>query len=255
MATSRQAHRAVRSRRRPSAAAARRQRAVRVRALRRAAIVVIGVVIVAALIVLAYVVPPDAWSRVNVLIAFARQWSTTPFAPLVALVVFVLGGLIGFPVNLCIAASVLVFGPILGGAYALVGSLASAAVLGEIGRLIPPDVVERRLSARGQRVRRAIDAHGLLAVALVRLLPIAPYSVVSLVAGAVRVPRVRYLAGTAIGMLPGVVLYAVFADRALALLAAPGPLAWISLAVSLLAIVGVAWLLNRNAPVPAKTRR
>ena len=54
----------------------------------------------------------------------------------------------------------------------------------------------------------------LIAVAIVRVLPIAPYSIVSLAAGIAGIGRVAYFAGTALGMLPGIVLYALFADRA-----------------------------------------
>ena len=41
-------------------------------------------------------------------------------------------------------------------------------------------------------------------VVLVRLLPVAPFSVVNMVAGAMGVPATTSLAGTASGMAPGI---------------------------------------------------
>ncbi|HEU4664983.1 MAG TPA: VTT domain-containing protein, partial [Dokdonella sp.] len=95
---------------------------------------------------------------------------------------------------------------------------------------------------RWQRVRERILAHGVVAVATVRLVPVAPYSVVSLAAGMLRVRRVDYVAGTALGMAPGVALYAVFAERAEAALRDPHPLAWLSLLGVVVAIVAIGWI-------------
>jgi len=69
--------------------------------------------------------------------------------------------------------------------------------------------------------------------------------VVNLLGGAAHIPRTAYLAGTALGMLPGIVLYALFADRARKVIADPRPLSWAMLLFALLLIVAVALLLRR----------
>jgi phospholipase D1/2 len=75
--------------------------------------------------------------------------------------------------------------------------------------------------------------------------PIAPYSIVSLAAGAAGVRRVPYLAGTALGMAPGIALYAVFVDRARVVIADPRPLSWAMLLFAIVLIVAIALLLKR----------
>jgi phospholipase D1/2 len=166
-------------------------------------------------------------------IALAERARAQPLAPLVALVCFAIGGVVVFPVNLLIAATIVVFGPIAGGLYALAGSVLSAALVHEIGRLLPEVTVRRWFGERGERLRERIVDHGLLAIAVVRILPLAPYSVVGFVSGAARVRRRDYLLGTALGMLPGIALYALFVDRALAVLLNPHPLTWLLLAGAL----------------------
>ncbi|MFI4969326.1 MAG: TVP38/TMEM64 family protein [Lysobacterales bacterium] len=177
--------------------------------------------------------PETARPTIAGLLAAAQGWRTAPFAPVVALACFALGGLIVFPVNLLIAATIIVFGPLAGGIYALLGSVLSAALVHEIGRLLPARVFARVAGARGERLRARVIGHGIVAVALVRIVPIAPYSVVGFVAGAARIHRGDYLAGTALGMAPGVVLYALFVDRARAVLLDPHPLAWLALAAAI----------------------
>lgn len=180
----------------------------------------------------------------------ATRLRDSPLAMPACVLAFVAGGLVACPVNLLIAASVVVLGPWKGGACALAGVLASAGVLHAIGRRLPARWTAPLRAPRWRRVRSRLLAHGVLAVALVRLVPVGPYSVISLLAGLVGVRRGDYYAGTALGMLPGIVLYAAFADRARAALANPGPRAWLAVAAVVAAIVvlagGLAWWSRRE---------
>lgn len=185
-----------------------------------------------------------AWSDLPALIDRMTVWRDSPLAMLSMLGLFVVGGLVVFPVNLLIATSIVVFGPIAGAVIALLGSLASAGVLHQVGRAFPEHVFSRFAGRHAEQLRERVARHGLIAVAIVRLLPVAPYSVVSLAAGIAGIRRVPYFAGTAIGMLPGIVLYALFADRARKVIADPRPLSWAMLLFALLLIVAVALLLR-----------
>lgn len=186
-----------------------------------------------------------AWSDLPAFIDRMSAWRDSPLAMLAMLGCFIAGGLVVFPVNLLIATSIVVFGPIAGALIALIGSVASAGVLHQIGAAFPEHVWTRFAGRHAERLRERVARHGLIAVAVVRVLPVAPYSVVSVAAGIAGIPRVPYFIGTALGMLPGIVLYAVFADRARNVLADPRPLSWAMLLFALLLIVAVAWLLRR----------
>ena len=185
-----------------------------------------------------------AWSDLPAFVERMSAWRGSPLAMVAMIGCFIVGGLVVFPVNLLIATSIVVFGPGAGGAIAFAGSLASAGVLHQIGMAFPEHVFSRFAGRHAEQLRERVARHGLIAVAIVRLLPIAPYSIVSLAAGIAGIGRVPYFVGTAIGMLPGVVLYALFADRARKVIADPRPLSWAMLLFALLLIVAVALLLR-----------
>ncbi|HNA46549.1 MAG TPA: VTT domain-containing protein, partial [Nitrospira sp.] len=57
---------------------------------------------------------------------------------------------------------------------------------------------------------RRMAERGLWAVLLVRILPIAPFSVINLIAGASSVSWRHFVLGTVVGMLPGIAIMATF---------------------------------------------
>jgi phospholipase D1/2 len=145
-----------------------------------------------------------------------------PLAVLAMLAAFVAGGLMLVPVTLLICVSVLVFGPVEGAVYAIFGALLSAASTYAIGRVTGRDVV-RRLAGNGlNALSRRLAKRGLVAMTLVRLLPVAPFSIVNIVAGASHIGWRDFLLGTVLGMLPGIVVIALFVDRAVAVVDDPG---------------------------------
>lgn len=186
-----------------------------------------------------------AWTDLPALVERLSAWRSSPVAALAMLGAFVVGGLVVFPVNLLIAASIVAFGPLAGAAVALLGSVVSALLLHAVGSLLPERIRARFAGTAVERVRKRIARHGLFAIAAVRLLPVAPYSIVSVAAGAAGIPRIPYLAGTALGMAPGIALYAIFIDRARAVIADPRPLSWAMLAFAALLIAAAALLLRR----------
>lgn len=227
-------------------------REVRNGVVKKAAVVLATVALVGALLAIAVLAARRGgiWSELPAALDAARAWSASPLAPLATLACFMLGALVVFPVNLLIAATVVVFGPVAGTIWSLAGSLASAAVSQALGRRLPPRAIARIMTARAERVRHRIARHGVIAVAAMRLVPVAPYSVVGIVAGAARIPRAAYFAGTALGMLPGILLYALFVDRAREAIADPRPVTWAALAFALALIVAMALVVMRfRAPV------
>ena len=155
------------------------------------------------------------------------------------------------PVNLLIAATAAAFGGLLGFVYALAGSLLAATVVFGLGRGIGRDPVRRFAGRWVNAVSRRLDQHGLFAMTLLRLMPVAPFSVVNLVAGASEMRIRDFLLGSLIGMLPGLALMSVFGDRLGAWLRRPGTgnlviLIGVTLAVVTLALVLRRWSQRRR---------
>jgi len=154
-----------------------------------------------------------------------RQWlvdiAEIPAAPLIVLATFALGGLVVFPVMLLIAATAAAFGPWLGFVLAGMGAIASAVITYGIGAAIGRDAVETVMGPRLHRVRRSITERGVLAVAAIRLVPIAPFTLVNLIAGASKIRFTDYVLGTVIGMAPGLVLMSALGHRIWSIISEP----------------------------------
>ncbi|MFX6226245.1 VTT domain-containing protein, partial [Acinetobacter baumannii] len=69
------------------------------------------------------------------------------------------------------------------------------------------------LGPRINNLSRRFAQRGIAAMAVVRLLPIAPFTVVNVVAGASHLGLRDYLLGTLIGMTPGIALTVVFSHN------------------------------------------
>ena len=68
--------------------------------------------------------------------------------------------------------------------YATVGALSSAIVTYAVGALLGRETLRGVIGPRLRRVQRKIVNGGVLAIAAIRMVPLAPFTVVNLVAGA-----------------------------------------------------------------------
>ena len=211
------------------------------------AILLLAAVILAGTVVWSSTAASGLVTRENIQ-GFLTSVAESGWAPLWVLAIYVTGGLIAFPVVVLIAATAATFGPLFGFAYALIGVLASALVTFFIGASVGRNAVRSLLGTRWDRARRAIDRRGILAIAAIRMVPVAPFSLINLIAGASSISVLDYLAGTLIGMLPGLIAMSVlgyqitalvtdFSARNFALLLA-GIVGWLALAWSAQARVG-----------------
>jgi uncharacterized membrane protein YdjX (TVP38/TMEM64 family) len=159
----------------------------------------------------------------------------SPWSAFVVVAAFVGGGLVAFPVNLLIVATAAAFGPFLGFAYAASGVLASALVTYGAGAWIGRKALMSLVGPRLNRVRNSLARRGVLAVAAVRMVPLAPFTLVNVVAGAGQIRLTDYLAGTAIGMAPGLIALSALGHQILHVLSDPTPVqfALLALAVAL----------------------
>ncbi len=147
------------------------------------------------------------------LVSLAQRLESMPFTPVIAIVCFTLTASLMIPVTLMIAVTGIVFGPFYGAMYAIVGATLSAALNYGMGVWIGRDAVRNLLGARINGLSRRIAKRGILAVMVVRVLPVAPFTIVNIVAGASHIGLRDFLIGTVLGMAPGIVLTVTFAHH------------------------------------------
>ena len=174
------------------------------------------------LLTLAWNVTPLAeLADVAELQGWAADVAETSWAPVAVLAAFVAGGLVAFPLTILIAATAASFGPWTGFGYALVGALASAVLTYGIGAAIGRDGLKSVLGKRLSDIRNKVARQGLIAVVAVRLVPIAPFTLVNLVAGASGIRLWHYVVGTTLGLLPGLVAMSLLGSQIMRLFTSP----------------------------------
>jgi phosphatidylserine/phosphatidylglycerophosphate/cardiolipin synthase-like enzyme/uncharacterized membrane protein YdjX (TVP38/TMEM64 family) len=165
----------------------------------------------------------------------------SPLAPLMVVGGFVLAGCVAFPVIILILVTAALFGPWLGMAYAAAGVAASAGVFYAIGAWLGSEQLRRVAGHRWPRLSRWLKRRGLLAVVALRVVPMAPFTVVNLAIGASRIGVVDFALGTLIGMGPGLIAMSFVGGRIVEIVQNPSAreLPWLALAAG--AWIGVAF--------------
>jgi phospholipase D1/2 len=213
-----------------------------------------GLVVVALALALAWTHTPLAeWVTRENAAALADTFAGLWWAPFLIVLAYTPASFVMFPRWLITMTAVLAFGPWKGFVYGFAGILLAGVVTFLPGRFIGRDRV-RRL-AGGPRLKRVVkfmQQRGVLAVTCIRLVPIAPFPVVNLVMGAMRVKLSHFIAGTFLGMLPGMLAATVLSDQLAAAIEEPARVnAWL-IAGPIVAIITLAFfgqrLMRRNSP-------
>lgn len=161
---------------------------------------------------------------------------------------YLVAGMMMFPVLILILATGLIYGPLIGLAIAATGSFGSALLGYGIGRLIGRRRLRRLTRGRLEHVGQALGRRGALSVMLIRLIPVAPFGLVNLAAGANGVRLRAYAMGTIAGLAPGVIILTLFSGQLRVVVEDPGPIniAALTAIVGFIIAVG-SWLWRRFA--------
>lgn len=185
--------------------------------------------------------PASEIADVDAALDWAESWRASPLAPLYVILAFVLGGLVVVPVTLLVAVTGILFGAAIGFPIAMIGALTSALVLYGLGDWLGGDLVRRFAGERVGAISRAFGRRGILTVALIRQIPIAPFSLVNLVAGASHIRLRDYMIGTFVGLAPGFLAITAFGTTIESTLREPSIESVALLAVGGAAVVLVGW--------------
>lgn len=157
--------------------------------------------------------PLGQWMDVASMLSAGEWIRQQPLTPLLVPAAYIIGGIISFPVTLMIIGTVIVFGPWWGLVYALIGSQLSALVVFGTGRILGREPVRRFCGSLLNRLSQKLADSGLMAVITFRIVPVAPFSVINLIAGVSEIRFRDFAMGTFLGMLPSVLVMVFLADR------------------------------------------
>ena len=172
---------------------------------------------------------------------FGAQW----WAPLVVIAAYTPACFTMFPRPLITLFAVIAFGPWFGFAYSMSGILLAALVTYALGIVLPKDKVCHLAGPKIESLAAVVRRRGLIACVAVRIVPVAPFVAIGLVAGNIGIKLSDFLLGTFIGVLPGTLTTTVFGDQIQAALEDPAKINWWLVAAVVLSFLLMVLLLRR----------
>jgi uncharacterized membrane protein YdjX (TVP38/TMEM64 family) len=198
--------------------------------------------------------PLAAWTDADRAIAWATEFSNLWWAPLLVILAYTPACIVLFPRAFITLLAVAAFGPWHGFAYAMCGILLACAITYYVGTRMNRQTVRRLARGKLTRMTQVMRHRGVIAMTAVRLVPLAPFAVVNVVAGAIHLRFRDFMIGSALGILPGTLVATVFGDQLVSGLKDPGSInLWLVGALAVALIVGTRfvrrWLFGKaSAP-------
>ncbi len=189
--------------------------------------------------------PAGALTDAHRAIDLARSVADSPWIPLLIVVAYTPAAFVLFPRQLITLFAVVALGTRPGFVCSFAGVMIAAAVTYLIGRRLDRSLVRRLAGRRLGRVSRFLYRRGTLAMAAVRLVPLAPFAVVNVVAGAMGIRAGRFLVGTALGLLPGTLVTTLFGTELMRGLRDPHSMDIGLCAGAFAALIAAAWAVHR----------
>lgn len=186
----------------------------------------------------------------------ARLDRAGPAAPALFVLLYALLTLLPLPKNVFAALAGVLFGLVWGTVVVLLAALLGAAAAFVLSRRLGREAVERLTSARITRLDTMLRGHGILAVIVIRLVPVLPFTAINYAAGLTSVRLRDYAIGTALGIVPGTISFVALGTYAIT----PGSWPFV-LSVATLAFLTVGGLVfarrhrhhGRNTPTAPTT--
>ena len=181
----------------------------------------IGLVLIVALVSIWQFSPLAEYTNPQELKAVLNGLRGDPWAYLIVPLAFVVGSMVVFPITAMLAATAVVFPPTSAFFIALGGSLLGATANYIVGQSMGRAILRRMMGKRLNKISRALAKQGILTVITMRVVPVAPFTLINLVAGASHIRFLDFMIGTLIGLLPGIAAMTFVGNRLFALLEDP----------------------------------
>jgi phosphatidylserine/phosphatidylglycerophosphate/cardiolipin synthase-like enzyme/uncharacterized membrane protein YdjX (TVP38/TMEM64 family) len=165
------------------------------------------------------IIAGDAGWDPGALLGSLRSLTSSPYAALAVLPAFVIGSFLVAPVTAMVAICALLFEPWIASVSAITGILLATAANHWVGSHYHNILMQRVPDAITDRIDTLAASSDALTLAGLRLIPIAPFTLINIVVGASGVGLRDFLIGTLIALGPVTLLICLSVDRARAALA------------------------------------
>lgn len=200
----------------------------------------LGVVLGIAIIALLWKVTPlSEYATPNSIRSLLETLRGSPWAVSAAMAIYTVGTLALFPHMAMTASIVLVFPPVEAFSICMTGSLVSGSIGYGVGRMFGMKSLKALVGQTAEKISGYAKQGGILGITLLRLLPLAPYTVVNIALAMLETPFLIFIAGTFLGTLPGTLIASILGFSAMELWKNPNPENMALIGLGLAAWIGV----------------
>ncbi|MDZ7695389.1 MAG: VTT domain-containing protein [Deltaproteobacteria bacterium] len=157
--------------------------------------------------------PLSQWIDPQYLTDWGHSIKENALSPVIVLGAYLTAGVLVVPVTLLVGVTAIVFPPLTAFFYSLSGCVLNAILTYGIGAALGKAPLQKFAGKKIDRLSKRLAKRGILSVMVIRNVPIAPYTIVNMLAGASRIKFRDYVVGTCIGMAPGIAVLTFFVDR------------------------------------------
>ena len=180
----------------------------------------------------------------------ARLAALGPWAPAGYILLFTLLPVVFFPVAVLALAGGLLFGLVRGSICTFLGAMLNCALMFLLSRRLGRERVERYIRQTlppvwQARLRRAGGEQGFWLLVVLRLIPAVPYNLINYAFGLTGMGLPQYLLASAVGIIPGTLVFINIGDKALD---PSAPAFWLAIGLLVLLLAATALLGRRLFP-------
>lgn len=163
----------------------------------------------------------NAYTELDRLLVLGARLRAEPWAVPAIILLYIGAGIAFVPLTVMVVATILIYGPLGGFGLASAGTLAAALFSYLLGHLLGAEPMHRLGGRTLKRLNAQAGRHGTMIVIALRVLPVAHFHAVSLIAGASSIGFWPYVNGTLIGTVPGIAAIAAVGNQTKRLLLDP----------------------------------
>jgi uncharacterized membrane protein YdjX (TVP38/TMEM64 family) len=142
-------------------------------------------------------------ARLSELIDTIRQWRNAPWMFAAVMAVYAGALLVMFPLSLLVVVTGLLFGPAWGLAYATLGTLTSSVLSYWVGHWLGREALMHYGGRHLRGLSGYLSKRGIRTMTVINLLPLAPFTLTNMLAGAFHLKFRDYMIGSTLGIVPG----------------------------------------------------
>jgi uncharacterized membrane protein YdjX (TVP38/TMEM64 family) len=144
------------------------------------------------------------------LAGWARSVGGSRWTALVLVLAYTPGAFLMFPRPVLTLVTILALGVRIGLAVSMAGIMLSALSTYAAGRFLKRSTVRHLVGEKLDKAGDLLRGHGVVAMFAANMLPVPPFGVQGILAGALRIPLWEYALGTFLSLLPGALMITAF---------------------------------------------